>query len=76
MAEVDEESELEEDMEGMVEGLDAGRLLDPRDLQDVLNRIPDHELTQLFDAPGGCMLVLEVNQTWFQMRNYKCSLKV
>lgn len=54
MAEVDEESELGEDMEGMVEGLDAAsRLLDPRDLQDVLNRIPDHELTQLFDAPGG-----------------------
>lgn len=53
VAEVDEESELEEDMEGMVEGLDAAsRLLDPRDLQDVLNRIPDHELTQLFDAPG------------------------
>ncbi|KAK8403833.1 hypothetical protein O3P69_000131 [Scylla paramamosain] len=52
VAEVDEESELEEDMEGMVEGLDAAsRLLDPRDLQDVLNRIPDHELTQLFDAP-------------------------
>lgn len=40
-------------MEGMVEGLDAAsRLLDPHDLQDVLNRIPDHELTQLFDAPG------------------------
>lgn len=48
-----EESELEDDMEGMVEGLDAAsRLLDPRDIQDVLNRIPDHELTQLFDAPG------------------------
>lgn len=54
VAEVDEESELGEDMEGMVEGLDAAsRLLDPRDLQDVLNRIPDHELTQLFDAPEG-----------------------
>ncbi|KAK7074424.1 hypothetical protein SK128_023804 [Halocaridina rubra] len=49
-----EESELEDDMEGMVEGLDAAsRLLDPRDFQDVLNRIPDHELTQLFDAPEG-----------------------
>ncbi|XP_069160879.1 INO80 complex subunit D isoform X2 [Procambarus clarkii] len=49
-----EESELDDDMEGMVEGLDAAsRLLDPRDLQDVLNRIPDHELTQLFDAPEG-----------------------
>ncbi|XP_071546269.1 uncharacterized protein [Panulirus ornatus] len=49
-----EESELEDDMEGMVEGLDAAsRLLDPRDIQDVLNRIPDHELTQLFDAPEG-----------------------
>ncbi|XP_042206626.1 uncharacterized protein LOC121855629 isoform X2 [Homarus americanus] len=48
-----EESELDDDMEGMVEGLDAAsRLLDPRDFQDVLNRIPDHELTQLFDAPG------------------------
>ncbi|KAG7154942.1 hypothetical protein Hamer_G021952 [Homarus americanus] len=49
-----EESELDDDMEGMVEGLDAAsRLLDPRDFQDVLNRIPDHELTQLFDAPEG-----------------------
>lgn len=48
-----EASDLEDDMEGMVEGLDAAsRLLDPHDLQDVLNRIPDHELTQLFDAPG------------------------
>lgn len=47
-----EASDLEDDMEGMVEGLDAAsRLLDPHDLQDVLNRIPDHELTQLFDAP-------------------------
>ncbi|XP_068217225.1 uncharacterized protein [Palaemon carinicauda] len=47
-----EESELEDDMEGM--SLDAAsRLLDPRDLQDVLNRIPDHELNQLFDAPEG-----------------------
>ncbi|XP_069947867.1 mucin-4 isoform X3 [Cherax quadricarinatus] len=49
-----EESELDDDMEGMAMGLDAAsRLLDPRDLQDVLNRIPDHELTQLFDAPEG-----------------------
>ncbi|CAL4089642.1 unnamed protein product [Meganyctiphanes norvegica] len=41
----------------MVGGLpldaDASRLLDPRDLQDVLNRIPDHELTQLFDDGKG-----------------------
>ena len=41
-------------MEGFVGGLafeaDTG-LLDPH-LQEILNRIPEHELTQLFDAPG------------------------
>lgn len=47
-----EESEFEDEMEDMVGDLDvASRLLD-RNLQDVLTRIPDHELTQLFDAPG------------------------
>ncbi|KAK4307500.1 hypothetical protein Pmani_020728 [Petrolisthes manimaculis] len=56
-----EESEFEDEMEDMVGDLDvASRLLD-RNLQDVLTRIPDHELTQLFDAPDGKTGIQDAN---------------
>lgn len=53
-----EGSEFEDDMKDMVgelplDAAEASRMLDPRDLQDVLNRIPDHELTQLFNDGKG-----------------------
>ena len=37
-----------------MEGFVGGLALDPHDLQDVLNRIPEDELSQLFDGPGMC----------------------